>query len=275
MFKIEEMTRRGFLVGGAKVAVGAAVGTGAMSLLSGCQAPTPTATPVPPTATPQVAQWPWPYVQLDPQLVAQKAYAGFYQGACAYGAFNAIVSSLAEKVGYPYIVIPTQMAQYGEGGVVGWATVCGGLNGASMAINLVAKDFKDLVDELVGWYTQYAFPIFKPAKAKTEIAAVTSVSNSPLCHSSVTKWVKAAGVKSESPQRSERCARLTADVAMHAVELLNSYSAGQFKKTFVVSSSVKECGACHLKGGTIENARGKTSCIQCHTPQSLPAQHPK
>ncbi len=295
--EVEELSRRRFLTGAGKVFLGAAVGAAGLSAVACGQATKPAAqaaaaTAVPPTAAPAAAAptampvaassapavpaWPWPYQKLDPQEVAQAAYEGFYKGACMYGAFNAIVGALQQKAGFPFTMIPTDMARYGEGGLAGWATLCGALNGSSAAINLVTKDYTPLLDDLVTWYNTTALPTFTPANPKVKISA-TSVSGSPLCHVSVTEWCKASGAKSESPERSERCARLCASVASHAVELLNTKLAGGTVPTATLAASVKTCGACHLKGGTIENARGKMDCTQCHTPQNLKADpaHPK
>ncbi len=188
-----------------------------------------------------------------------------------YGAFNALIGALKEKVGFPYTVIPPQMVRYGEGGGVGWATLCGTLNGSAAVINLVSKDYSQFVNELFGWYTNTTFPMYKPVSPKVDISA-TSVSGSPLCHASVTEWCKAANAKSESPERSERCARLTADVAAQTAEMLNTYVASptEFKASLKLAPSVSQCGACHLKGGTLENARGKMDCVSCHEPHSFP-----
>lgn len=287
-----KLTRRELLVRGSQLAAGAAVGAVALESLSGWQNPPTTPTPgssatpgssptpgpsltsVPPTPTPDPTGWPWRYMKLDPQVVAQKAYDSYYVGGCMFGAFNAIIVALRESYGPPYNMIPTMMTRYGEGGGVGWATLCGTLNGSGLAMNLFTKDYSTLVNDLFYWYTKSAFPMFKPATPKVEISA-TSVSDSPLCHVSVSMWCTAANAKSESPERAERCARLTADVAAHAVQIMNDYTDGTFKATYVVNQSVQTCGVCHLKGGAIENARGKMDCVQCHTEPSLPSSHPK
>lgn len=259
-------TRREFLGAGAKLVVGAALGGGALGMVAGCQeSSTASTTSAAKGNEPEIPQWPWPYVALDPQAVAEKGYEGFYQGACAFGSFNAIISQLREKVGYPYTLLPTEMLKFGEGGVVGWATLCGTLTGSSAAINLVAKDYGKIVDELMGWYSTASLPGFQPSKPRANIQA-KSVSGSPLCHVSVTEWCKTAGFKSESPERADRCARLAGEVAAHAVELLNRYNTGTFATTYTAAASIKTCGGCHLKGGTIENARGKMDCVQCHDP---------
>ncbi len=284
---MSSLTRRDLLVRGSQLTIGAAAGVIALESLAAWRDPGPapvapvlaqggtTPTPPPaPTATPDPTGWPWRYVKLDPQVVAQKAYDGYYQGGCMYGAFNAIIVALREAFGAPYTMVPTMMAKYGEGGGVGWATLCGALNGSAMAMNLVSKDYSAIVNDLFFWYTKTAFPIYKPAQPKVNISA-TSISDSPLCHVSVTLWATAAKVKAESPERAERCARLTADVAAQAVQLLNDQVDGKFKATYIANESVTACGACHLKGGVVEDARGKMDCVQCHPKEELPATHPK
>lgn len=209
--------------------------------------------------------WPWPYKKLDPEAAAKMGYDGYYEAACCYGAFKAVVGQLAEVVGFPYNMVPPDMFRYGEGGVVGWSSICGALNGACAAINLVAgkEDYSKLVNELVGWYTTHAFPVYKPANPKVDLDLVTSVSGSTLCHASVTNWCKASGFGAKSKERSERCGRLTADVAKYTVELLNSYADGKFAAAFKTPAAVTECMSCH-GDKAMNNTRGKENCVQCH-----------
>lgn len=212
-------------------------------------------------------KFPWPYKKLDPEVVRRKGYDGYYEGACCYGAVKAIITELQNVVGYPYTIFPIDMFKYGEGGVVGWASLCGALNGASAVINLVGgEDFKTLVDELVGWYTQNPFPSDKHDKYSKYPGQVQSISGSPLCHVSVTNWCKASGYKAFSKERSERCAKLTGDVAARAVELLNTWADGKFVAAFKLPTEVETCRGCHDKGSKLENTRGKMNCVQCHEP---------
>ena len=160
-------------------------------------------------------------------------------------------------------MMPIEMAEYGKGGLVGWGTLCGALNGASAVISLVTKDYAKVIDELTGWYNQTALPIYKPSNPETEIST-TSISGSPLCHVSVTKWCNASGFDVKSPERIERCRRLAADVAARAVELLNQVVAGTFAPTWTAPGSVGECLACHGTGKAVGNVFGKMDCLMCH-----------
>jgi C_GCAxxG_C_C family probable redox protein len=213
---------------------------------------------------------PWPYKKLDLDAVAERGYEGYYKGACCYGAFDGIVGELRREVGGPYNTFPAAMMAFGEGGVAGMSTLCGALNGAAMAIFLTVggadKEKKDkafaLIRELYTWYEQEQLPDYTPKKPKFRI--VTSVSRSPLCHVSVTKWCKVSKVKSFSAERAERCAWIAASVARHAALMLNENAAGTFKAAHALSASTKTCRSCHDQGGVLENTRGMMDCGGCH-----------
>jgi len=249
-----KLSRRRFFADAGKLVAGAAlgagiVGVGSRSVIQG--------------RADEVPQWPWPYVELDPEAVAARAYEVFPGRHCMYAPFEAIIGELREKVGYPYTVMPTNMMEYGKAGVVGWGTLCGALNGASAVITLVTEDYAGVVSELMGWYTETALPMYKPSDPEVEIET-TSISGSPICHVSVTKWCNASGFGSKSPERKERCRRLAADVAAKAAELLNQVTAGTFAPAWAAPASVDECLACHGPGKSVDNVFGKMDCLQCH-----------
>ncbi len=276
--KVKKLSRRTFLAKAGILAAGTAVTAGSLTLVS-CTQTKPVESPA---QAQEVPKWPWPYQKLDVETVRKKGHLGYYHGACCYGAFWAIINELQEKVGFPYNTIPAEIMKYGEGGVVGWASLCGALNGAAAAITLVSGEdvYNGLVHELMGWYTEFAFPsdksnqyaqekAFLVDKYKSEKVLGKSVSGSPLCHVSVTNWCKETGFASGSPERSERCARLTGDVAAYAVELLNAQVDGKFASAYELPAAVETCRSCHSKGKDFEVGgwtRGKMSCEQCHDP---------
>ncbi|HEY76992.1 MAG TPA: C_GCAxxG_C_C family protein [Thermoflexia bacterium] len=197
-----------------------------------------------------------------------------------YGAFSAVVTALKDAVGSPYDLIPLDMMRYGEGGMAGYGSLCGAINGASAAITLVAGEehYKKLVTELLTWYTQTPLPTeisnqyavnheFLVDELKTDEPLPQSVSGSTLCHVSVTKWCLASGYASGSKERSERCGRLTGDVAAKAVELLNLLADNAFESALSLSEEAETCRACHKKGDDFDAGqftRGKENCLNCH-----------
>lgn len=247
-----------------------AIGVVATSGLAGLVAcaPKEAAAQTQPTQAAAAAQFPWPYQKLDAAAVAERAYAAYYEGGCMFGAFEGIIAELRDKVGGPYKAFPSAMMKYGAGGVAGWGTLCGALNGAAAAIYLMqdAKVANAIIGELFAWYGAEALPNYKPKNPKFQ-TIVTSVANSQLCHVSVTTWSKTSGLKTGSPERAERCAWLTASVAKYTVELLNQQADSAFKGTHEVPQEVKACLSCHGKGGQVENvhASAQNSCITCHT----------
>ena len=133
-----------------------------------------------------------------------------------------------------------------------------------MAMNLVSNDLS-MVTEIVGEYSENTYPSYKPAVTKkTDADLPTSISGSPLCHISVTKWCEASGFGSGSDERKERCGRLTAEVAGRAVEILNQNADGAFTAVFVNPETVTSCNNCHFDTGTVANVLTKSECTQCH-----------
>ncbi len=235
------MERRRFLGEALKMGVGVALGFGIGSkpgFASGRKTP----------------ELPFPYVKLDPKKIADMAYEEYYRHECCNGVFSTIIGELKEKVGGPYLGIPDTMFWYGGGGVAGWGTICGTLNGAAAVFNLTCKDFKPMIDTLIEWYQTSQLPTYVPCKGKyCKIPFPKSVAHSPLCHVSVQRWCKVATIYFKEPvlynskKRSERCARLTATVAAKTVELLNAYHFEGFKPKKIKGQekTKMDCRLCH------------------------------
>jgi len=197
---------------------------------------------------------PFPYVKLDPKEIADRAYAEYFKHECCEGVFRTIIDALKEKVGGPYLGIPSLMFWYGGGGIAGWGTVCGTLNAAAAIFNLTCKDFKPMIDTLFEWYQSTPLPTYQPPVCKPGLEKFPkSVSHSPLCHVSVQRWCEVASVFFGKPVlynsklRSERCARLTASVAAKTVELLNAYHFEGFKPQKIKGrqKTKMDCRVCH------------------------------
>jgi hypothetical protein len=210
---------------------------------------------------------PWDFARLDPDIAADRAYQDYYQGHCMYGVFKSIVGQLAEQPGEPYKSFPFDMMKYGAGGVAGWGSLCGGLNGGAAVIGLFAAtqdEARLLTHELFRWYEATALPIYVPKKPKLAVEMPKSVSNSVLCHVSVSSWCKVSGHHAFGKEHNERCARLTADTAKMTVQILDGSLQGQFAGTHTLSPETKSCKSCHARGGELENSLGEMSCTACH-----------
>lgn len=265
------ITRKEFLSRSSKTVLAVSAGAVAASVVSASGGQLGQAGIVS-TAT---APWPWPYKKLDQDDVRKRGHKGYYDGGCCYGAFNALLESHVEQVGEPFARVPPQMMYYGGGGGAGWATLCGALNGAAAFIALVANraSANALISELFGWYTvteiptslsndfaqQHVFLVNKYDKPLQQTA-----SGSPLRHASVSSWCTATGIKSSAPERLERCARLTGDVAAKAVELLNAFSDSQFRATFTPPQSITGCMGCHASAVANVEPTVKMECQTCH-----------
>jgi hypothetical protein len=102
--------------------------------------------------------FPWKYAELDPDMAAHRAYHDWDKAYCMYATFAPAISQLADKYGQPYRSFPVEMMRYGAGGVAGWSSLCGTVNGSAALMSLFVKkeeQLQQLVDELFLWYQHH------------------------------------------------------------------------------------------------------------------------
>ena len=210
----------------------------------------------------------WKYIALDPATTAGRAYGYYNEGSCMYATVKSVVSQLAEMVGEPFTSFPIHLFKYGHGGVGGYGSVCGALNGAAALIGLFVaeKSVQDkMIADIFGWYEKESLPEFIPQKATVDYTPVKSISNSVLCHASNTNWCNAAGFNVGSPERKERCRRLTADVAHKVATALNDIFTHAYMTNVYPDKNATTCVTCHGSEGKVNNTAVKMSCNSCHT----------
>ncbi len=230
--------------------------------------------------TAAAAEWPLAYAKLDVERVRKLGHQEFYAGDCCYGAFSGILKALSEQVGEPFTSFPRDMMRYGKGGVYGYGSLCGALNGAAAAIQLVTDETTagKVITELMNWYAATALPTdnsnryaadheFLVDQLKTDEVLAQNAAGNVLCHVSVSKWCQLSGYASGSEERKERCARLTGDVAAKAVELLNAVADATFAPTLLSLGEQTGCMSCHKPGLDFVSGnfmQGKMDCATCH-----------
>jgi hypothetical protein len=244
--KDKRFSRRDIIVGGGIVAAGAAVaGFGSRASAS----------------TEKVdfaSKWPWPYVKLDPEETAEIAYNEWYRVFCGASVISSVFGQLAKKIGEPYTSFPIDAFIFLEGGVSGWGTICGSNAGSNIVTNLIigprisgTEDGMLMGSELMQWYSETALPVYVPKEPRIDPKLIPrTVSDSPLCHISVGKWMKEANKELGSPERKDRCARVTATMAYEVVSLLNDWKDGDYITFGEVPSSCGitaqyNCNECH------------------------------
>ncbi len=224
-----------------------------------------------------VEEWPAPYDTLNVETVRINAHDDYCTEGkgCCYAAFNAMANLLRAQLPVTFPSFPNEIMVYGHGGVAGWGTICGAVNGAAALISLVCdKATSDqLVNELCGWYTQELIPTDisndfatqgKYSATLSDEVLTQNASGSVLCHISATKWCEASGIAINDAKRKERCARLTGDVAAKAAELLNDHYGSGFTAEYIAPSSIATCMTCHGPEGARKNVDSKSECEQCH-----------
>lgn len=210
----------------------------------------------------------WRYVTLDPEVTAQLAYDTYSEGSCMYAVVKSVVAQLAQNYGEPYTSFPIHMLKYGHGGIGGYGTVCGALNGAAALSGLfiVEKNVQDLmINDIFRWYEKESFPVYEPSKPVFDFIPAASVSSSVLCHASNTNWCKATGFQANSNERKERCRRLTADVSKKVATSLNELMTRKYITGTHKEQATGTCLECHGSEGKINNTSVEMSCNPCHS----------
>lgn len=250
MLDKEKLTRRGLLKGAVGVAGITALAAGGLGLLAQADAKEgPT------------EKWPWPYVKLDPGKTAELAYNEWYRVFCGAAVISSVFSQLRQKVGEPYKSFPIDAYVFLEGGMVGFGTICGSNAGANIVSNVIigpriagpeCENGAAIGADALQWYGETTLPTYSPKDPRVKTKIIQTTSDSPLCHVSVGKWMKASGYAIGSPERRDRCARVTASVAYHLVQDLNAWKDGTYKP----KSNWKPVGSFGITA--------QQNCTDCH-----------
>ncbi len=220
--------------------------------------------------------WDWP-TGIDPLEAGRHAYRSYFDGGCGHGSYFALLSFLKEKVGYPWTTMPDRMMVHAAAGYAGHGTLCGALGGSSLIMQMVVykegdRTFQQMIDGLYHWYANQEFPTNKfddisqvPDQIKTNAAT-------PLCHTSVTKWMHAANASVTSLEKKERCAKVTGEVVYVTVQALNAYTANQWTPApmWTPAAEIQHCVACHSPDDTFhtntsnDSQQGRMTCTLCH-----------
>ena len=262
------ISRRDVLTASAALVAGGGIG----AALTGHAAVTDPSAAAPPL--------PWQWVKLDPLEAGQRAYR-FYKekGGCGSASYLSLLSLLQEKAGHPWTTMPDMLMVHAAAGFGGHGTLCGALAGASVIINMVTYGEKRdsylqnnaIVDRLFWWYAEQDFPTdrfddISPMPKQIRVKAM-----SPLCHTSVSKWSLAAGVKDLHDQaKIERCAKVAGDVVYIVTTALNEFFDGKWvAPAWQPSQQIEHCIGCHGPGTPTQkprrwNQQGHMECLMCH-----------
>lgn len=211
------------------------------------------------------------YVHLDIEKARIDAHSNYYKAGCGYSGFATILNMLKEKIGEPYSNIPDNFMNFASGGIKGWGTTCGAINGAAAIVNLIADNKKstEIINELFNWYNNTAMPtddsnnkkaISNFTVQKYQQPITQSISNSPLCHVSLSNWKKVSPEAKDNIAQRERCARLCSDVVAKTIDLLNNLD----KPNFVGTYKENSCLSCHSADKPAGSPNTKMDCVDCH-----------
>ncbi|MDA8170434.1 MAG: C-GCAxxG-C-C family protein [Nitrospiraceae bacterium] len=171
------------------------------------------------------------YVKLDPQEVGQLAYENYGKRWCTSSVIAGLVGNLQKKGAGGWKNFPIDAYRWGHGGLAGWGALCGTMPGAGVVIGLTTKDTdtaEQMVNDLAFYYSYTELPSFTPAKVLYADIKHMTIAGTPICHISVGRWMRVEGVGFLTKQRVERCARLSANVAIYATKMLNAWADGKY-----------------------------------------------
>jgi len=279
-----DLARRSFLLNGsvAMGAIGMAAGLGAGSLINIREAEAV-------TSTLQL-----PVLPLDVEKVRAWGFCEYHtNGGCGQGSGRALVMGFidaAKKAGMKetgWSMLPPKFTQWGATGGLGWGGTCGSIVGSMTILNLIGLHTK-FADTLMGWYQEQPFPLAGWDKVKIDRVAYPKVPapiadaevlahpepKSILCHVSISKWLKHAGVDLDAKTKDgrnvkkDRCSKVTGDVAAKVAVLINAHlaDAKAVIPPFAPTKEYAECYDCHTASRNIE---GKQYCNPCHTDKAV------
>lgn len=266
-----EATRRHLLTGTAAMVTGGVFGGGMAAGTKEAAAQAGAASAAPPELP-----WEWP-TGIDPLEAGRWAYRNYFEGGCGHGAYSSLLGFLKEKVGYPWTSMPDRMMVHAAAGYAGHGTLCGSLGGVSLIIQMVVykegdRTFQQMIDGLYHWYANQEFPTDKFDDISQVPNQIRTTAATPLCHTSVTKWMHEAKASVTSQEKKERCAKVTGEVVYVTVQALNAYFSNQWSPPamWTPSAEIQHCVACHSPDDTFhtttskDSQQGRMTCTLCH-----------
>lgn len=223
----------------------------------------------------------WKYLPIDPKKTADDSYDLFKDGACHYASFRAIVTNVADALlltgkendailAQTYLAFPFYMMVYGQAGLAYYGSLCGALNGCAAALSVFVPDVKDkfaLIQDLAVYYEETPMPIYVPKVDNYPEKMPPNAAKSILCHLSLDKWIKSSGTNLKGYTRVERCIRITCDMVIRTVELLNKYHAVRPEAMTALTPLLPEtqsCIQCHFDDRGRYDSISKMNCTECH-----------
>jgi len=253
------VSRRGFIMGAAAAATGAALLGSPLALAAEDDA-------IP-------AMGSWPYAPLDAYETAKASLSNTYGAVgctgCGGRSFGAIVEALQSAIGGPWNSLPLNFGSFQNAGGP-YGTTCGAVNGCYLIMSMVGAGTA-MGPQWHKWCSDTPFPSTEWDEFFAIKGTIQSVSGSPQCHTSRATWENAYLRQWDrvSPYDGTRCNKMWADMVKHAVEMLNDWHASVAIAAWAPDKDYKACYDCHTglmtthEVGAIHS--GKENCNNCHT----------
>ncbi len=149
--------------------------------------------------------------EIELKRLATSAYKHYWDYNCEYGIITAFSQEAQLEIDYQEVRSFTKELPNR------WSSVCGAITGAYwvFALTLPLDEFERAVVELNRFHNETPLPLFTP-EVKLPKAPALSV----LCRDSIINWCRSTGIHPRSPERSYRCASITADIAVKCGQIV-------------------------------------------------------
>jgi hypothetical protein len=254
------VSRRGFIMGAAAAATGAALLGSPLALAADGD-------PIP-----AMGAWKPYYTPVDPYSTGKVALDKLYGAAtctgCGGRSAGAIIEALAAAKGWPWTTLPVNVGSFQNGGGP-YGTTCGGVMGPYYVMCLVGAGGA-LGAQWHKWCSDTAFPSTEWDEFSSFKNTIQTVAGSPQCHTSRATWENAYLRQWDrvSPYDSSRCPKMYADMTKKAVQMLNDWYAGIMPTAWTADADYESCYSCHTQLMTDHEVgaihSGKESCNNCH-----------
>jgi hypothetical protein len=190
---------------------------------------------------------------------------------------------------------PAGFFKYGSGGINTLGTLCGVPNGACAVLGLVNK--VAAANDVIQRYATTLYPtddldgytgfdgttpaVTPPNPIDDDDVLAHTVSNSPICHASISKWCYAAGVNlamadaQSRNYKNDRCGKVCADICAYTARLINGSVANGSSYTsdstyqaivpgnYVLPEVTQDCIGCHHKKADAPTTPAQITEMQC------------
>ncbi|SNR80141.1 C-GCAxxG-C-C family protein [Desulfurobacterium atlanticum] len=149
---------------------------------------------------------------VDFEEIAKNAYEGYKKVGCEFGVITSVSAALGIDIDFEKVMEIKKELPFK------WGAVCGAVTGAFVLFSLLLEesDFEEAAKKIIKFHNETPLPHYGGNGTAVPKASADSI----LCRDSILNWTRKTGIPVRSPLRSERCGRVTADIAVETLNII-------------------------------------------------------